>query len=385
MTPQYQCAIVGAGFAGASTAAALARAGISSGIILEREFTFGTHASGRNAGLVRLVEEDPLIRTLALRSLETLRAVKVDGNPVLKTTGALTVAARADAADLEERHESLRAAGIDVSVWQAADAISKFPFLGVFDFDLALWCPAEGVVDIHALLTHYVDEARRAGFVFRPRSPVEDLVIHAGRVTGVRVAGLEISAEIVVDASGAWAGSLGRPKPLRLQPLRRHLCTTGPAAGWDREGPYVWTWHNELYCRPESDGLLMSPCDATPSSPSALAADPAIGDLLATRLSHYAPGLLEIPLRRSWVCLRTFAPDARPFIGPDPLLPGLCHVSGLGGFGMMTSAAIGEAAAAAILGRSIDWLDLAAVSVGRPVTAPTPPDTHGRDSAVRFS
>lgn len=358
--------IIGAGFAGLSTASALARAGVAPGFVLEREFTYGTHASGRNAGLVRLADEDPLIRTLALRSLERLSTLEHEGRAVMRNTGGLTLAARHDGEGLTGRGDWLRDAGLNETVILPANlARARFSFLDDFDFDLALWCPAEGVVDPHALLTFYLQDAKRSGFGFRTRCLVDELVIEAGRVKGVRAGGEEIRAEIVVDASGAWAGCLGRPLPLPLQPLRRHLCVTGPAAGWDRHAPYVWVWESELYCRPEPGGLLMSPCDETPSSPGTVATDAAIADLLATKLERYAPSLLDLPLRRTWACLRTFAPDRRPFIGPDPVLPGLYHVSGLGGSGMMTSAAIGEAAAAAITGHNLDWLDLASVSVAR--------------------
>lgn len=371
MSPaRVRCVIIGAGFAGASTASALARAGFGPGLVLEREPMFGVHASGRNAGIVRLVDEDPLIRTLALRSLERLRTLQLEGAPVMRETGGLSLATRLQADALFERHTALLAAGLTTTaVLTAAQARARFPFLSVFDFDLALWCPAEGIVDIHALLTLYLQQARRMGFTFRPRCPVDGLIIEAGRVKGVCVAGEEIRAEIVVDATGAWAGRIGRPEPLPLRPLRRHLCVTGRTPGWDRDAPYVWMWSDEFYCRSEAGGLLMSPCDET-ASQAPPATDPAAIDLLADRLTRYAPGLLDLPLRRSWACLRTFTPDRRPFVGPDPALPGLYHVSGLGGFGMMTSAAIGEAAAAATGGRHLDWIDLRALSLTRVMPAP---------------
>jgi len=52
--------IVGAGFAGAATAWALSGRSRSGGVILEREFSFGVHASGRNAALSKLSEFDLL-------------------------------------------------------------------------------------------------------------------------------------------------------------------------------------------------------------------------------------------------------------------------------------------------------------------------------------
>jgi glycine/D-amino acid oxidase-like deaminating enzyme len=52
-------------------------------------------------------------------------------------------------------------------------------------------------------------------------------------------------------------------------------------------------------------------------------------------------------------------------IGADPDLPGLLHVSGLGGFGVMTSAAVGELAAELVMGRAPDWIDTACFDPAR--------------------
>ena len=87
--------------------------------------------------------------------------------------------------------------------------------------------------------------------------------------------------------------------------------------------------------------------------------------LLAEKLAAGAPALADVTIRRSWACLRTFAADRRPVIGPDPDLPGLFHVSGLGGFGMTTSAAVGELAATLLAGGHPDWIDPERVAPSR--------------------
>jgi D-arginine dehydrogenase len=169
-----------------------------------------------------------------------------------------------------------------------------------------------------------------------------------------------------VDASGAWAGRLAYQRsPLSLKPLRRHLFTTGPIGYVDRTWPYVWNASAAFYFRPEGDGLLLSPCDETASEPGLPAVDPEAVLLLERKLSADAPGLGDLTILRQWACLRTFAADRRPVIGPDPVVPGLFHVSGLGGFGMTTSAAVGELAASLIVASPPEWIDAAAVSPAR--------------------
>ncbi len=366
-------AIVGAGFAGVGTAWALGRAGLGPGLILEQELTYGVHASGRNAALLRLAEADPVVLALAMRSLEPLEQFERQSPGLLERRGGLTLAARTPAARLEQERATLARSALDAQVWTATEARRRFPLLEAVDFDAALWCPAEATVDIHALLSRYLQLAREGGFSLFTDCPVEDVLVEGGRVVGVRTRRGEVRADGVIDASGAWAGRLGRGlTPLPLQPLRRHLFVTGSPGGDLGSLPFVWHEDAAFYFRREGDGLLWSPCDETPSPPGLAATDPAAAELLAAKLARRAPRLADLPLRRSWACLRTFAPDRRPIIGPDPDFPGLFHVSGLGGFGMTTSAAVGELAATLLAGRQPDWLDAALVSPRR-FAGRTPP------------
>ncbi len=363
LPPSTRWAIVGAGFAGAATAWALGRAGLGPGVILEQEFSYGVHASGRNAALLRLAEADPIILPLALRSSDQIRAFdRAAPEPLFSQTGGLTLVGRESAAKLEAEQRALGNGGLMTLLLPASDARGRFPILRHVDFHLALWCPREGVVDIHALLTRYVQLARESGFRLVTECAAEDLLIDAGRVVGVRTSTGEIRAEVVIDASGAWAGRLGRASfPLPLRPLRRHLFVSGAPALEIPDLPFTWVEDAGFYFRPEGDGLLFSPCDETPAEPGTAVTDPAAAELLAEKLTRHAPGFADLPIKRSWACLRTFAPDRKPVIGPDPDLPGLFHVSGLGGFGMTTSAAVGELAATLLAGKTPAWIDPAPV------------------------
>lgn len=358
--------VVGAGFAGAATAWALGRRGLGPGLILEREETYGFHASGRNAAILRLIESDPVIGAMAARSAATIASLETPSPSLLGIRGGLTLAGPGTLHDLEVQHRATRNdSNLRTELLSASEARSRFPLLGAVSFHAALWCPTEAVVDIHALLTLYLQQARDAGFSLQTRCAVEDLVVEGGRVTGVETPRGRVLAEIVVDASGAWAGTLGRSEPLPLRALRRHLFVSGPPAGGHHRSPFAWVEDAAFYFRPEGDGLLLSPCDETPMPAGDPPTDPAAADLLAEKLSEHAPAFTDLPIRRSWACLRTFAPDRRPVIGPDPVRPGLFHVSGLGGFGMGTSAAVGELAAALIAGDHPAWIDPSLVSPRR--------------------
>ena len=107
----------------------------------------------------------------------------------------------------------------------------------------------------------------------------------------------------------------------------------------------------EVYFRPESGGVLASPCDEVPWPPSLPPTDADALERLADRLAKLAPGLGLAAVRRAWACLRTFAPDRMPVIGPDPRVEGLFWLVALGGSGMSVGVGAGELLAAVVAGR----------------------------------
>jgi D-arginine dehydrogenase len=356
--------VIGAGFAGASTAAALARAGEARGVLLEREPVPGSYASGRNAAIVRQVETEPILRTLVRQSVRLISARPLDDGPALRPTGGLYLTHDARPDRPAEWVADLCANGVTCELLSAAEARRRFPFLSGLQFAYAVFSPGDGVLDIHGLLTNLLAEARRGGVHPYMNCPVEAVLLRAGQVRGVRTPLGEIRTDVVVDATGAWAGRLGREgMPLPLQPLRRHLFVADSPLPPDT--PIVWDLDAGYYFRPEGDGLLLSPCDETPHPPAPPAADFAAAELLAEKLDAHAPALSGVAIRRHWPCLRTFAPDRLPVIGWDPDVAGLFHVAGLGGFGAACSLAIGEAAAGLIRGRQPGWIDTAEFSPAR--------------------
>jgi glycine/D-amino acid oxidase-like deaminating enzyme len=357
--------VIGAGFAGASVAAALTRAGVTSGLVLERELLPGTHASGRNAAMARQLEADPVLRKLAIEGVQRLRTKTVAGCPVLRQSGGLYLT-HGKLGPAAEWCAQLQEQCVPAELLSAARARQRFPFLSSFDFDSAIFCPTDGIVDIHALLSDLLAEARHAGFEVITDCACESLILEESGVRGVQTPQGEVDAGIVVDATGAWAGSLGRePAPLPLQRLRRHLFVSGDTGLLPHDAPLVWDLDVGYYMRPEGAGLLLCPCDETERPPEIPEIDPNAEELLVDKLLKYAPGLANVTLRRSWACLRTFAPDRLPIIGWDPDIRGLFHVSGLGGFGMTTSLAVGDIASTLICGAVVEWIEVGAFSARR--------------------
>lgn len=370
---EAEAVLIGAGFAGASTAASLIQSGVRGGLILERERVPGVHASGRNAAIARQLEHNHALLSLAADGVRRLESKNVDGRPVLDSTGGIYLF-QGNPDDASGLLAGAHIHGVPAGLLLPADARGQFPFLQGFDFRYAIWCPTDGVIDIHALLSGLLAEAREGGFTLVTDCPVESILLEGARVAGVRTARGEVRTRLVVDASGAWAGRLGRPHaPLPLKPLRRHLFVgeSGEnAKAPRRNAPFVWDLDAGYYLRPEGPGLLLCACDETVHEPGIPAVDPAAAELLADKLLKFSPGLGDVAVRRSWACLRTFAPDRLPVIGWDAEVAGLFHVSGLGGFGATTSLAAGNLAATLIRGGTPEWIHASDFSPKRAALTP---------------
>ena len=347
--------IIGAGFAGAATAYHLARRGAREILILEQEEVPGVHSSGRNAAMVRQVVPDPAVAALAEEGAAFLRSLPPDWPaPVgFEQNGSLLLGGGEGWKKLVQDAETARRKGMAVECWPRERAIDFVPALKGADFEGAVWCSTDGVVDIHALLTGYLKAAQSLGARVRYRSAARKIETRAGRVTGVVTAGETIETGAVIDAAGPWAltvakmaGAVEAP----LHPCRRHLFVTAPISWIDRKWPFVWDTTHEFYFRPESGGLLLCPCDQEEMAPCDAPTDESANELLYEKIQRYFPALSDVAIKNRWAGFRTLSSDGRFVIGWDPKVKGFFWVAGLGGHGVTTSSAAGALAAKLILG-----------------------------------
>lgn len=334
--------IVGAGFAGASTAFHLARDFGGSILMVEQESIPGFHASGRNASLLLQSTERAEIRSLAAASRQAYR--KLGERVGYRATGSLLLGTEASL-------EVLREPDLVESEYVGADyVLEAVPHLRGHAFDAALLTPGDGVLDISQLLGYYLDGAREAGVRTLLGCRVESVAADSG--FRVETSTGTIHAKILVNAAGAWASGLAElagAAPIPLFPLKRHLFVLEGVTPPDPEAPFVWSLAKDFYFRPESGGLLFSVCDEEPALSLEPTVNAEISEVLAEVIWRELPALQEATQRRVWSCFRTKAVDQSFVIGWDPALDGFFWVAGLGGHGMGTSWEVGRRAAQAIL------------------------------------
>jgi glycine/D-amino acid oxidase-like deaminating enzyme len=333
--------IVGGGIAGLSTACHLALAGQERVMLVERELLPGFYASGHNAGIARQLTgraEHTALTIQGRNRLAEAGLMRVSGGYLLGAERGGT-----DALAEEARHFQLAA---------EKGAGSPLPGLQAAEY---LHLPSDGVIDIDAVLHHCAYTARAGGAQLRFGCQVTGITPEA---SGFRVATDQgtIHARKLVNAAGAWAQEVGRMAgglDIPFQPLRRHLIWSNAAYAQDQ----AWAWWADrpLYARPESGGVLLCACEesevALPGRGSQPDTDDSVLEGLADSLKALIPALADAPIARLWCGLRTFAPDRRFVLGPDPVNPGLTWVAGLGGHGMTSGMAVGALAAESLLGQ----------------------------------
>ena len=326
-------AIIGGGFAGCATAWWLGRRGVRA-IVLERERMLGRYASGRSAGLGRQIVEDDATTMLTVRGANLLRA---HVRPAWRESGGIL--SFDDAAVLEQYVARAARFEIPVERIDRAAVLARWPAMTGLPIAGALLVPSDGVIDVRSLL----DELSR-GITLRTGVRVDGVETTK---TGVRVATSvgPIETRIVVDAAGAWAGSVIGGAPFEV--LKRHVFVVEASPP---EGPYMWhVGKGEIYARGDGQALLVSACDATPEPPGDSMVSEAGEAGMRKALGAAAPSLGGLRVVSGWACQRTFGPDRQMRLGRDPDRPWLVWAAGLGGHGATAAAAVGERVAAAVI------------------------------------
>ncbi|WP_322963051.1 NAD(P)/FAD-dependent oxidoreductase [Sphingomonas fuzhouensis] len=337
----HDVAIVGAGMAGASLAAAIGtRARV---VLLEAEDMPGRHATGRSAAFWSETYGGPAVQPLTTASGSALR----EGG-YLTPLGSLHIGRVEDAARIDRLLADFAGTGVDLS---RIDPATRVPGLRP-EWAYGVWEPSCAYIDVAALHAGYLAAARNAGAVLM----TDAALIAAERRDGIwhldTRAG-PITARLLVNAAGAWADEVAcraGAGPIGITPYRRtmvQLRTDPPAP----EGlPHVVDIAGNFYFKPEAGGRLwLTPHDETPSAACDIAPEEWDVAVAIDRLEHVVDWRVTAVERR-WAGLRSFAPDRAPVYGFDAKTPGFFWCAGQGGFGIQTAPAAAALAAALLLG-----------------------------------
>jgi D-arginine dehydrogenase len=340
--------VIGAGVAGASVAYFLARH--ARVVVLEREPHPGYHSTGRSAALFMETYGPEQVRALtraSRRFVENPPAGFVE-HPLLSRRGTLVVATQSQEAQLEEYWQEISSSATLTRRMNASETFDLVPVFRPDQVFASVYEPHACDIDVHALHQGYLRDLRRRGGIVHCDCDVTRLERDGGdwRVyAGDKV----FAAPVILNAAGAWADVVARlagVAPIGLEPRRRSAFIFAPpqdvaTASW----PAVMGAEEDWYFKPEAGMLLGSPANADPVDPHDVQAEELDVALAIDRIESVTTLTINRP-SRVWAGLRSFVSDGALVGGFDAVVPGFFWVAAQGGYGIQTSAAMGEACAA---------------------------------------
>ncbi len=356
----YDVVVVGGGIVGAATAYYLGRYGARAALV-ERG-SFGTEASGRNAGTLNLIN-DRTVRfdglKLRVAAIERWRGLSGELGFDLDVNlgkGTLLVAEQESEIqrlrDLQDGHQGQ---GITIDWFEGTELRRFAPYLA-HHVPAAIYCPVGGLANPRQAGWAFAQAAGAHGAALLPRTAVTAIRRITGGGYAVDTTEGELRARSVVLAAGPWsldlAQAMGFELPLRVRYFQAAATTRRPAFllhGLRRVAGMLtlkqvgsgncvlgggWTGHSAF------------PLHGTVST-HALAANCAVAAKLV-------PAFAELSILRSWAGYDGSSLDGEPILDQAPGWPGL-YVSTGASAGFSYGPVMGEMTAQTVLGMPTTW------------------------------
>ncbi len=366
--------IIGGGVMGASTLYHLAARGQKNVLLLEKEAFYGTGATGRCAGGVRYqfaTEVNVRLSQASLPMLERFEAEIGQAIDYRKTGYLFLLTNEADVATFRHNVALQQRLEVPTEWLDGAEIRRRLPLMRLEDVLAGTFCAEDGLVDPNSVVMGYIGAAQRLGAKAMTGVPVTDLVVENGRISGVMTPQGTVSAPIVINTAGPWAGLVGEMAGVQMPitPLRRQMFTTTSLPQIPADFPFVIDFAQSLYFHREGAGLLigMSNPNEKPGFDQRVDED--------WELTNMEAAVARLPLLEkagrmsSWAGLYEVTPDAHPIFGATPVA-GFYMCGGFSGHGFMHGPVAGQLMSEIVLdgeARTVDvsMLDLARFAEGR--------------------
>ena len=342
----FDFAIIGAGIAGASLAAELsARHKV---LLIEAEAHPGYHSTGRSAAFWVECYGGPGVQPLTTASGPFLAAPPADfhDGPLMHRRGALHIGTTEHLPLADNMLAEFAASGVHIDVSDRAAVATYVPGLRSA-WTHGLWEPDCCDIDVAHLHAAYLRQAKRQGAVLHCNSRLSAAVWRKG-AWQIAAGGLNCSANILINAAGAWAdevAQMAQVRPLGIQPYRRTIAQLVVSPVVPADLPLVIGLDGSFYFKPDAGGRLwLSPHDETATP----ACDAAPEELDVATAIDRLQAVVDWDIQRvehKWAGLRSFAPDRLPVIGRDSAHDAFFWFAGQGGFGIQTAPAAAQLAA----------------------------------------
>jgi glycine/D-amino acid oxidase-like deaminating enzyme len=350
--------IVGGGAVGCGVAYALAKAGKSDVLLLERAEDLGSATTSQGAGLCGQPRDSVERIRLAMHSVAIFRELQKDPEvkPDWHEVGSLRIALNeARAEEFRRFKQASDAVGLETALIDRAEAKRHWPRMDFTGAAAILWCPSDGYMTPSCVVNAYAHQCRKLGVRFATTAIVEGISLKHGRVAGVNTNQGPVECRFVINAAGAHAYHVAKLAGLELPivPVRHEYYVTVPMAGLTPDLPCFRIPDLTLYGRVRDHGLLLGGWEAKslhadPRAYSITGVPPEIApdwpvlngfEEALDGFFHEVRGAGKKLVGKGWP---TFTPDGRFIIGESCRMPGFVMAGGCNAHGISGSGGIGK-------------------------------------------
>ena len=347
--------VIGAGMAGASAAYFLApHARVA---VLEREAHPGVHATGRSAALFSETYGSPQVRALTRATRPFLQRPPAGfaAHPILAPRGTVIIGDAGKVDAVEAMHAAMAPHTPGLTLLSPDELLAMVPVLRPEAARIGLHEPGAADIDVNELHQGFLRGLRARGGQLR--TGVDITAIERGPGHWYVEAGDTVyRAPRVLNAAGAWVdqvAALAGVLPLGIEPRRRSaFLFEAPEGLATARWPFVIDADESFYFKPDAGLLLGSSANADPVLPHDVQPEELDVAMGIYRIEEATTLSIRRPVR-TWAGLRSFVADGDLVGGFAPDAPGFFWVAAQGGYGIQTSAAMGEACANVALGRDL--------------------------------
>ncbi len=349
-TPHYDVIIIGAGSVGAPAAFYMAQAGLRV-LVVDRVPSVGQGSNKKAIGGIRATHSDPAKIRICLRSIEIFSTWKETyGDEIEWYKGGYCFPAYREREEqiLKNLLATQKKYGLNIDWLDRQELLDRVPALNSHNLIGGTLSPDDGNAS-PLLATHaFYTQAHKLGAEFHFNEPVEQILVHSGKVTGIRTTLGEYSAGVVVNAAGPDASLIGKMVGLDVpvKPDAHEAAITEAVARFF--DPLIvdirpLPGSTNFYFYQHLTGQIVF-C-ITPDPPIWGTDQRETSNFLpmvARRMVDVMPCLQNIRVRRTWRGLYPMTPDGAPIVGWMNEVDGFMQAVGLCGQGFMLGPGLGE-------------------------------------------
>jgi glycine/D-amino acid oxidase-like deaminating enzyme len=329
-------------------------------VVLFEKNAIGCGTTSKSAGTVCLFDDSLRNRYWDVRLYGFESYLKMEreekGSAGFDKTGTLVVATSEEVETTIETGIALtKAAGYEGEYITDKDRIKKIlPLIDVENILGAGYTQDDGYFDGTMISNTYAKKMQQKGGVVHTMTPVVEIVVSAGKATGVKTSdGTTHSFDRVVDCTGPWSRFTGKMAGLDvpiwhtkaeaffLSPPGKKLDYVFPVLKY----PAFYALRagdNIFICKSHLSMDLDNPMHAGQWDPDKLPATGGTDDyfieFLFEQMQKSVPGLVQSGLVSSWLSYRAEPRDFLPLLGETPIA-GYMLATGYGGNGIIEAPA----------------------------------------------